>query len=168
MNTQSERQPTVLAIIASPHGIAYALFKGPRVLIETHVYHVNDDKNRKCIVKVRALLAEYQPDILVIEDYTGKGSRRGKRVCHLIRTISLAGAAQAAELHKFSRQQIQERFAAFGVKTRHQIATHLLTWFPKLTPFLPAKRNPWGADNSKLTIFDAVSLAVCYFHDAKW
>ena len=84
----------VCAIYPSTRGFGYAVFEGPHSLIDWGVTAVRGrQKNLASLRKVRELLAFYRPDVLVLEDYQGRGSRRAKRIQTLINLM----AAHAAE-----------------------------------------------------------------------
>jgi len=166
MKKFSERQPRVLAIDPFVEGVGFTLFDGPLILADWGLCNAKKDKNRVCATKVDELIARYEPDILVMEDCEGKGSRRGKRVRRLLHTIGNRAKEQGLETRRYSRGQMLECFAPFGLKTKFEIAKRFAVWFPDLELFLPkATRNPWESEKPNMALFDAAALMVTYVND---
>ena len=102
--------------------------------------------------------------MIVLEDGTGRGSRRCLRVQELIR-----GLRSLAEDHKirsasFSRAKIQKAFAERVAKTKHEIAGTIAQRFPELAARVPPRRKAWMSEVPRMHIFDAMSLALTFFH----
>ena len=73
----------VLAIDPTTRGFGFAVLEGPDRLVDWGVKTVKQDKHAGCLVKVREIIALYQPTVLVIENAQGQGSRRCARVRQL-------------------------------------------------------------------------------------
>ena len=61
---------------------------GSEKLTDWSVKGVKRSKNSKCLELVSGLIGEYQPDVIVEEDYSGKGFRRCERFQELITRIA--------------------------------------------------------------------------------
>ena len=166
MNVEQKDQHIVLAAAPCSHGIGYVVFKGPQIIVEWGMRYVLKDKNRNALTKIKDLVEAHQPDILVIEDYTGHRSRRAPRIRSLIRSIDRYAQEQAIEVHRFSRGDIRDCFQAFRARTKHQIATKISTWWPEMKRLLPPKRTPWESERARMAAFDATALGVTYFDGA--
>src|SRR5436309_4658860 len=77
-----------LAIDPSTRGFGFAILEGSNRLIDWGVKETKTDKNRRTLLSVTELIELYQPAVLVVEDYAGKGSRRCGRVQRLIDDIA--------------------------------------------------------------------------------
>src|SRR6266508_1886392 len=77
----------VLAIDPSTRGFGFAVLEGPNLLIDWGVKETKNDKNRRSLKLISELIEQYEPAVLVLEDYAGKGSRRCRRVAELIDEI---------------------------------------------------------------------------------
>ncbi len=107
------REPRVLAIAPSVSGVAYVLFHGPWLPLDWGIKWTKTDKNIKGVEKVAELLEKHDPDVLVLEDYGGKGSRRAKRVEDLLDAVMEVARSRKVEVH---------RYVNGGVKTGHVAA----------------------------------------------
>src|SRR6266481_1416874 len=77
----------VLAIDPSTRGFGFALLEGPTRLIDWGVKETKTNKSRRSLKLIDDLIERYQPNVIVVEDYAGKGSRRCRRVGNLIKDI---------------------------------------------------------------------------------
>ena len=163
MTSQNATQQRVLGLSPCANGIGFAYFDGSQTLLDWGVRYVNKDKNRVGIKKVEDLLATLKPDVLLIENHHGTGSRRRRRVRSLIRMIARWGEASNISVKRYSRGDMRECFKPFGTSTKHEIARQIATWFPELKPHLPTKRRPWLPEHPKMALFDAVALVLTYY-----
>ncbi|MCH9051732.1 MAG: hypothetical protein IIA72_11710 [Proteobacteria bacterium] len=143
------------------------MFDGPLILCDWGVMETkgkNKNKNDIGLRKTLFLCSWYRPDVLVVEDYEGKGSRKGKRVKSLIDMIVMHASSAHTPIAKHSRSQIRQCFASLRAVNKYEIATQIVTRLPELKGQLPPKRKIWKPEDRRMSIFDAVSLAVCYFN----
>jgi len=101
--------------------------------------------------------------VIVLEDYAGKGSRRCQRIQWLINDISQLAAKQKIRVRSFSRAKVKQTFGESGASNKYEIAIAIAKRFPELTTRLPRFRKPWMSEDYRISIFDAVALAVTSF-----
>ena len=101
--------------------------------------------------------------MIVLEDYAGKGSRRCQRIQWLINDISQLAAKQKIRVRSFSRAKVKQTFGESGASNKYEIAIAIAKRFPELTTRLPRFRKPWMSEDYRISIFDAVALAVTSF-----
>jgi hypothetical protein len=151
----------VLAVFPSTRGFGYAVFEGRQSLIDWGVKSVcRFQKNLESLQKIRELCSFYRPDVVVLEDYQGQGSRRAKRIRILINLITAHAAEGHVSTASFSRAEVR---ACFELTTKQEIAKAIATEFPELEPRLPPVRKIWMSEDRRMSIFDAVSLAITFF-----
>ena len=117
-------------------------------------------KNLASLRKVRELLAFYRPDVVVLEDYQGRGSRRARRIQTLINLMTAHAARERISTASFSRSDVR---ASFGLTTKREIAEAIVREFPELEPRLPPVRKIWMSEDARMNIFDAAALAITFF-----
>jgi hypothetical protein len=153
----------VLAVFPSTRGFGYAVFEGPQSLIDWGVKGARcPQKNLASLQKIRELTAFYRPDVVVLEDYEGSGSRRAKRIGTLIDLVAAHATEEGVSTAFFSRAAVRARF---GLKTKRQIAKAITQEFPELEPRMPPVRRIWMSEDRRMSIFDAVSLAITFFRN---
>jgi Holliday junction resolvasome RuvABC endonuclease subunit len=155
----------VLAVFPSTRGFGYVVFEGPKSLVDWGVKAVRSgQKNLESLKRVRQLLAFYRPDVLVLEDYEGSGSRRTKRIQTLINLMAALAAEEGIATAFFSRAEVRACFSPTGSTTKRQIAEAIIREFPELEPRLPPVRKIWMSEDCRMNIFDAAALGITFFN----
>lgn len=160
MRHSSANDRRVLAIDPYPRGFGFAVLEGPERLIDYEVKKVRGDKNSACLKRVNDLIGRYQPDVIVLGNPTGKGSRRVLRVQELTQEILKLASSKRIKARSISRLQIINAFSPSGAFTKHQIASRIAEQFPELALRLPPPRKRWMSEDERMSIFDAVALAL--------
>jgi hypothetical protein len=153
----------VLVVFPSTRGFGYAVLEGPHSLVDWGVKSAHGpQKNLESLQKIRELTAFYRPDVVVLEDYEGPGSRRAKRIRTLINLIAAHAGERGMSTAFFSGAAVR---ACFGLVTKRQIAEAIAREFPELEPRMPPVRRIWMSEDRRMGIFDAISLAVSFFQN---
>lgn len=156
-------QKRVLAIDPATRGFGFAVLEGPDQLIDWGVKETKVNKNAKSLRLIENLIDRYQPSVIVVEDYEGKGSRRCPRIQKLINDISQLAAKKKVKVRSFSRARVKQAFSKSGASTKYEIAIAIAKRFPELSPRLPRFRKPWMSEDYRMSIFDAVTLGLAFF-----
>lgn len=158
--TQAHTKHTrILAIAPSTRGFGFAVLEGQETPVDWGVKSVKGDKNSQCLAKVKVLIAQYQPGVIVLEDTSAKESRRAPRIRALTKKIITLASSRKVKAVLFSHKRIREAFFTHGKGTKHALAEILAKRFPEeLGLRLPPKRRPWMSEDSRMSIFDAVAL----------
>jgi hypothetical protein len=156
--------PLVLAIYPATIGFGFALFEGPLRPVDWAVKRVRWNKNATCLKEITALIDFYLPDVIVIDDYTWVGSKRGVRTKRLIDSVAELASQKNIPLCGYSRNLIRTYFANYQAKSKYEIALVIATWMPRFRLRLPRPRKPWAAEGYTMPIFDAISLALTHYY----
>lgn len=97
----------------------------------------------KHLVRLRTMLDWYEPRALVLENFAGKSSRKGKRTSSVIISMVRIATRQGVRVEGFSRERIRDAFEGAGARTKHEIATAIAQKFPELSPRIPRPSRPW-------------------------
>jgi len=163
MNHTRSKHHRILAIAPSTRGLGFAVLEGKANLIDWGVKSADGDKNARSVKSVEGMIAFYQPEVLVMEDHSAKGSRRSPRIRELGQQIIIATSSRNIRAKLFSREQVRKAFFADGQGTKHSLAKLLAERFPKeLASRLPRKRRPWDSEAHSMDIFEAVALALVF------
>jgi Holliday junction resolvasome RuvABC endonuclease subunit len=154
----------VLAIDPSTRGFGFAVLEGTDRLVDWGVKETKTDKNKRSLRLISELIEQYEPSVVVVEDYTGKGSRRCRRAAQLIDGISTLALNRKVKVKRFSKAEVKQAFAESGARTKYEIAVAISKRFPELAPRLPRFRKPWMSEDYRMSIFDAVGFAVVYLY----
>jgi hypothetical protein len=163
----SRDERRVLAVYPTAYGYAFAYFDKPVRLVDwalRRLYVPRDQRNADSMAEIAALLDRYQPDVVVLEDWTFPGTRRSVRIRRLYRSIAHAANTRAIDLGRYARSQVQEMYASVGACSRYEIAQATAREFPALAHRLPRRpRKRYESEASVLGLFQAAALALtCY------
>lgn len=166
MNRGANRDIRILAIDPSTRGFGFAVLEGTDRLIDWGVKETKTDKSRRSLKIITALMEQYEPTVVVVEDYAGKGSRRCDRVVKLISEISKLSSKRKIRVRSVSRDQVKKAFSESGAVNKYDIAKVIAKGFPELAPRLPRFRKPWMSEDYRMSIFDAVAFGITTFTSA--
>lgn len=158
------QEKRILAIDPTNRSFGFAVMEGPDLLIDWGVKDVKDNDNYRYLRKVADLIDFYQPNALVLEDVSGKGSRRGGRVKELIQETAILALNKKMSISHISRLTVKKFFEQFGATTKHQIAKEIARQFSELNHRLPPYRKPWMSEDYRMGIFDSVAFALAFYH----
>lgn len=159
-----EQSPNrILAIDPIHKGFGYAVFEPPLNLIASGLARVEGDKQAGAIAQFENLLADFRPSTVVLEDVKAPGSRRRHRVQRLIEAVAEFARNRGLTVATVSRKAVIECFSSPEERaTKYKIAKWLAEAFPGLAPKLPLPRKMWESEDERMSIFDALALAVTY------
>src|SRR5262249_27670670 len=81
-----------------------------------------DRKHARCLVKIVAILDQYQPDVLVLQDTSPRGTLRARRITKLNSAIAELATGRGMALYAYSRVDIWNAFRDVGVSNKHDLA----------------------------------------------
>lgn len=163
MNARN-RYSMVVAIYPNTRGFAFVAFEGPLSPIDWSVKEVRGRaRNRRCVLAIAAVLEQYRPDVLVLQDTSSTGTRRARRLRELNANIGELANDQGIPVYAYSRALVCEAFAPYGIANKHSIAEAIAKHVPAFERYLPPPRKPWMSEDARMSLFDAAALALTFF-----
>jgi hypothetical protein len=154
----------VLSLVPTARGVAYTLFEAPLTPIDWGLKRIRGgDKNAHSFEIIKRLCSALQPDTLVIEEMVYSNSRRSERVRRLHTWIARHAESEKLTLVCYSRLTIEKTFREAGAATRFEIAHAIAAYIPAFSFRMPRARKLWHAEDHRLFLFDAASLALTHF-----
>lgn len=161
--SQTPTQPTrILAIDPTTKGFGYAVLDLPKHLVAWGMAHVKGEKHTGAIFRFEALLDQFRPDAVVLENTTAPGSRRYPRVSELLETLGKIARERGIPVQTVSRLAVIAHFSKDETATKHSIAKTLAVDYPQLAEKVPRKRKIYQSEDERISVFDALSLAVTF------
>jgi hypothetical protein len=156
----------VLAIDPTPRGIAFVVLEGPERLIDWGVCYVATPSKHAYMERLRSLIEDNAPDLLVAETYGTRHGRKHTRANYVLHRVKAFAEAECLPLRTVSRKEVNAMFKVG--KSKHKIACGLARFFPELEEKLPDERKVWETEVERMNIFDALSfgLTVLWAPDA--
>jgi hypothetical protein len=153
----------IFALDPTHKGFGYAIFELPFRLVEWGRAHSTGDKYLGAVASFERLLSRFRPDTVVLEDAAAPGSRRRPRVRRLIDGLVKLAESRGVAVSRVARSAVLECFSPKGgTATKYSIATRLAKDFPELQDQLPPPRKAWQSEDQRMSIFDALALAVTF------
>jgi hypothetical protein len=110
-----------------------------------------------------ALIDQWQPEILTMEDANARNSRRRPRIRELMTQILALAKDRKVKVTLLSRDKMMRIFFDDSKGTKYGLAKLLLDLYPEeLDHRLPPKRRLWESEKRSMDIFDAVALGVAF------
>jgi hypothetical protein len=164
MNIINPKHFRILAIAPSDRGFGFTVLEGRDTLVDWGIKRVKKEgKNIQSLKNVKELIVRYQPGMLVFENASAKNSLRSPRIRRLCQQISKLAATHKVSVKLFSRDQVLRTFFADGRGTKYAMAEIVAKRFSdELSKKLPPKRKLGDSEDSRMNIFDAVTLALAF------
>jgi hypothetical protein len=162
MTRHRRRYERVLAVDPTSRGFGFVVFEGQERLVDWGVKEARRNKTEATLKKIRELIEFLRPHVLVVENCTAPGSRRGQRARQLIAEMTEVADTMNVRTRRVSVAMVRRAFSenGSGEPTKHQIASVIAERFPELTRQLPPPRKLWMSEPDRMAIFDALTLAV--------
>jgi hypothetical protein len=160
----------VLAVYPMIRGFAFVLFASPSNPIDWGIRYIvvsSSKRNAASLSHIETIVVRYQPDAIVIEDYTEVGSRRSARICRLYHSLTHAAQTKSIDVYRITKTEVQECFAVVGAKTKDEIAGAVARQFPEFEHRLPRKRQVWDPQQTGMGLFVAAALGVAFYRRDK-
>ncbi len=163
MKASAKQCRRVLAIAPCKRGFGFAVLEGPDELVDWGIKETRQEKNSKCLQLIAILIERYCPDVIVMENYQSKDCKRWARTKELLEDIVKLALSKRAKLRKVSRSALRRKFSQYSASSKHQIAIEIGKQFPELAAHVPPNRKPWMTEVARMSIFNAVALALASF-----
>jgi RNase H-fold protein (predicted Holliday junction resolvase) len=162
--SQTPNRPTrIIAIDPTTKGFGYAILDLPLHLVAWGMAHIKGEKRSGAVFRFETLLDQFRPDAVVLEDTTAQGSRRNPRVRDLLEALAKVARERGIQVETVSRLAVIGYFSSQDESaTKHSIAQTLAVAYPELAEKVPKKRKTWQSEDERISVFDALSLAVTF------
>lgn len=152
------------AIYPTAYGYGYVYMENPRTLIDYGSVRVSPINNRRMLKRIKKTFSFIKPEVVILLNPEGLSSRTGYRIRKLVDRIKELCTEEKMNVYFISRDQIRDVFEQFGAKTKYEISKVLVSEFTELDSKLPTKRTAWDAEDRRMAIFDALSLAESWYY----
>lgn len=161
----TRRYRFVLVVYPSSRGLAYVVFEGLLSPLDWGVKEVRGrNRHGESLRIVRRLLEQYQPETVVLQDTSRRGTTRAERIRTLNLAIGELAEVYGIPVYAYSRAQVRQCFASFAVTTKQTIAEAIIKHIPAFKRYLPPPRRPWMSEHARMSLFDAAALGITHFN----
>lgn len=166
MQSRKQHDPRILAIDLRPQQFGYAVFEGPKRLLDWGVAYYRPGGKEGAVVagrRVAEMVRMFLPSVIVVKKVRQKIARDSYGAQPILRVIRRKAAADSISLRLISRRDVREAFGIFRGNTKYEIACNLTVIFPELLWKLPPKRKLYESEHPSMTTFDAIALGFTYW-----
>ena len=158
------RYVLVLAIYLNTRGFAFVIFESSLSPVDWGVKEVRGARRHaRCLAKVVMIMDRWQPDVLVLQDTSPRGTFRTQRITKLNSAIAELTGSRGMALYAYSRADIWKAFRDVGVGNKHDLAMVVALHIPAFERYVPPPRKSWKSEDARMGIFDAAALALTFF-----
>jgi hypothetical protein len=153
----------VLAVHPTSRGFGWVLFESSLSPVDWGIASAKSGRNMRLLARFERLLKRYDPAVLVLEEFEGRGTLRVDRIQSLCRSMMHLAACKGMDTPVYSRAVIRTVFASIGASSRHEIAQAIAQRIDAFGHRMPRPRKLWYAEDPRQSLFDAAALALTYF-----
>lgn len=156
----------ILAIDLRPRRFGYAVFEGPRFLLDwgANAYPSNrDPEGTVATRRLAALLRFSTPSAVVVKKERWESAKTDPVVRSMVEAITRETSARSIPVYLVGQSELTSTFRNFECETKYEIATVLTGFFPELLWKLPPPRQIWESEHPRMTMFDAIALGFTHW-----
>jgi hypothetical protein len=158
------KYPLVLAAYLNSRGVAFVLFESALSPFDWGIKDMRGPRRHsRSLYLVSKLFDRYEPDVLVIQDTSLEGTRRGARIVKLNAAIAALARQHHIPVYAYSRADIRAAFGYLGVPSKEMIAGAIAKHILAFHRYLPPPRKPWKSEDARMGMFDAAALGIVFF-----
>ena len=158
--------PRILAIDLRPTRFAYALFEGPKLLLDYGMGAYPDGEGGRVVAagkRFAGLLNLCSPAAVVVKRERWVSSKTDPSEPSTAKAIAREASAHSIPVHLLGEKELRATYRNLGCETKYQMASALTRVFPELLWKLPSERRIWQSEHPRMSLFDAIGLGLAYW-----
>ena len=161
----SRRYLLALSVHLNTRGFAFVLFESPLAPFDWGTPEIRGSrKHERCLKRIAAIIDQYDPEGLVLQDMSDEGTPRAQRIVKLNAAIIALAKSRDLTVFMYGRGIVRETFFyQHGVTTKQDIAEIIARSIPAFERYLPPPRKPWQSEDSRMGLFDAAALGLVFY-----
>ena len=161
----TRRYLLALSLHLNTRGFAFVLFESPLSPFDWGTPEIRGArKHERCLKKITAIIDQYVPEALVLQDMSEQGTRRAQRIVNLNAAITALANSHELPVFVYSREIVRETFfQQYGVTTKQDIAEIIAKSIPAFERYLPSPRKPWQSEDARMGLFDAAGTGLVFY-----
>jgi hypothetical protein len=161
-------EPRILAVDLRSQQFGYAVFEGPRRLLDYGGGQLRPGGKAGSVLaarRMRQLIKLFTPSSIAVKrpDRRVVASHPGIRI--IVHAIRREASRHLIPFRLIARDEIRSAFSALSAGNKYEIAAALAQMFPELLSRLPAKRETGDPEHPRMVVFDAISVGFTYWHE---
>lgn len=162
----SNHDPRLLAIDLRPQQFGYAVFEGPKRLLDWGTAHYRPGGQQGAASARRSfvrLVRQFPPSVIAVKTRDRRQQRNSPGTALILQAIQSEASTRAIPIRFVSIRDVREAFRIFRAGNKYEAAAVLARIFPELTWNIQPVRKNYQGEHSIMTTFDAVALGFAYW-----
>lgn len=159
-----EKPELTLVLYPNYFGMGYLVCENPKELLNYGIARITPFTKDRYIKRLRKLLKQYRPALVVLRGYSDTDRRTSKRVKSVIEGFKREADENNIPVYQYSRDQIKDVFSQFGGKSKFAITRTIGKWYPELAPRLPRFKRNSDLEDYNMGLFDVFALMLCHHY----
>ena len=155
--------PRVLAIDLRNRRSGFAIFEGPRNLLDFGTTVLPSDQAEPAMARFVDLLRMSVPSIIVVKKDRWENMASSSGARHFVDMLTNESIKREIQIRVLEQDAITATFLNLDCSTKVEISTALARVFPELVWQLPPERKAWESEHPRQTVFDAIALGLAYW-----
>ncbi len=155
--------PRVLAIDLRFRRCGFAIFEGPRILLDYGTIAIPSGGAESVGSRLSDLLQLARPMVVVVKRERWEKMIARSRAESLIKAITSESESRRIQIRLLEQNAVSSTFRNLGCETKAENSAALASIFPELVWQLPPDRKVWESEHPRQSVFDAISLGLAYW-----
>lgn len=155
--------PRVLAIDLRNRRSGFAIFEGPRNLLDFGTTVLPSVQAESVMNRFSDLLKMSLPSIIVVRKDRWENMRSDSGTKNYIDMLTHESEAREIQIRMLDQGAMTETFRNLGCTTKADISTALASIFPELVWQVPPERKAWESEHPRQAVFDAIAIGFAYW-----
>lgn len=153
----------VLGFHPTSRGFGWVAFEGPFQPFDWGLIYARGDKNAACLNRLEVILDRLKPEVLVLEEFDRRTTRRANRIARLTTSVAAAASMRGVQVVSHTLADIRAAFAETGATSRREIIETVAGHVDAFRHRLPPPRRPWESEDRRSSLFAAAALVLTHF-----
>jgi hypothetical protein len=155
--------PRVLAIDLRSQRSGFAIYEGPRRLLDHGTTVVPFEGAGSSTSKFSDLLKISMPSVIIVKKERWEDMVAHPQAKRLTEKLTREANAREIEIRLLEQNALRATFRNLNCETKAEISAALSRFFPNLAWQLPPPRKIWDSEHPRQSVFDAIALGFAYW-----
>jgi len=157
--------PRVIAIDLRHRRCGFAIFEGPRVLLDFGTLALPGKDDNESKARLLGFLRLADPTMAVVKKERWESLEADPGIKPFAELIRRHFDSKDALIRLLAQDAVNTTFGNLGCTTKAEISAALARIFPELVWQLPPERKPWQSEHPRQSVFDAIALGLAYWQN---
>jgi hypothetical protein len=158
--------PRLLALNVRAGRVGYAVFEGPKCLLDWGTRAIPSDRLQKMRDKrslITSLIGSCDPSVIAVYQARRKGDVDSRRMQMIIKLVAMEASSRSIPVVSTHAAEIRNAFRMFRATNKYEMAAAAAGVYPEIFWKLPPSRKQWESEPRAMLVFDAIAAGFTYW-----